>query len=387
MDKSYQLYSLIHKKDWSQVIDLLNQSDKLLDEDGLAVAGVVNIYLEYLKNNFNQSNSDPSKMCDFWKSADIINSKQRLDILNVLEALIGSNLYSDLSSALSESLPTAVRTHDEELITLFLKNGANTSKIDDEDDVNSFGLAIILENLETVKLFFHFFDNIVNKECGFGVNPLQLCMHRNMDICKLLLKNGASMVPVLSSSTHIIPMELFSFPIFNAVYAGNVFLATALLENGADVNQNFEDSRENPFHLVLKHGTLPLHLAVQRSDIEMIKTLINYGARLDEVSGRGHTPLGLAIMTHDDDGDKVADILLNAGCSQNKETIIFFFHRMYMPIFAASFVGKIGIVKRLLEESPSVLNSTASDGSTPLFMAAHGGHLELVKYLLSGKCR
>ena len=44
--------------------------------------------------------------------------------------------------------------------------------------------------------------------------------------------------------------------------------------------------------------------------------------------------------------------------------------------------NKLKDVKKLVERYPVIVNIENSDGSTPLFMAVHEEHLEIVKYLI-----
>jgi len=49
--------------------------------------------------------------------------------------------------------------------------------------------------------------------------------------------------------------------------------------------------------------------------------------------------------------------------------------------------GRLADVKRLLADDPRLLNQKESNGLTPLFLAARGGHSEVVELLLQEKAK
>ena len=72
----------------------------------------------------------------------------------------------------------------------------------------------------------------------------------------------------------------------------------ALLKRGASVEV------EGPY------GRRPLHYAVMKSQLQVTKELLKYGADTMSADGSKMTPIHLAIQDHKQDNDKVASLLI-----------------------------------------------------------------------------
>ena len=98
---------------------------------------------------------------------------------------------------------------------------------------------------------------------------------KNTDLIKLLLAKGAEVTkfPVISPS-----------PLYQAINQGLDEIALLMLAKGADVN----------FASFATSGETPLHLVVKKANLEMLKNLLQHGARLDLKNQNGQTPLDLA---------------------------------------------------------------------------------------------
>ena len=58
---------------------------------------------------------------------------------------------------------------------------------------------------------------------------------------------------------------------------------------------------------------------------------------------------------------------------------------VYPAAHLAAFRGHVSVLKMLVEKANNSANLVALDGTTPLTLAAHAGHLDVVRYLLDGK--
>ncbi|WAR22458.1 Y381-like protein, partial [Mya arenaria] len=107
-----------------------------------------------------------------------------------------------------------------------------------------------------------------------------LSLNKSIDVSKVLLQNGADVQQVMQMQGR--EVLLTTPPLIHAVETDNLFLASILLEHGEDVNQGYGACSHSP-----------IHFAIIRSNSDMVKLLIQYGANLNKRNGRGTTPLAL----------------------------------------------------------------------------------------------
>ncbi len=185
-------------------------------------------------------------------------------------------------------------------------------------------------------------------------------------------------------------------------YAKDLETAELLIENGADVNWQVENSSTPTVlhffaatdntglaELVINHGAdvnvkdrageTPLHETAQEGCINAAKLLVSKGADINAKSGNNKTPLNYAVRPVWD-GDvyrwpqdrtrrrkEVAAYLLECGS--------------VYTIFDIAWLGDLKRVDELIQGDPSLVNAQAS-GETPLFAAIRGGSAEVVEHLL-----
>lgn len=84
-------------------------------------------------------------------------------------------------------------------------------------------------------------------------------------------------------------------PIFNAVNTGNIEIVRTVLEYGADVNEHIDKVDYQSSHVPVLHlgEHSPIHEAVFNNDIEMVKFLVENGADYNRTSS-GETPVEIA---------------------------------------------------------------------------------------------
>ncbi|XP_046554107.1 ankyrin-3-like [Haliotis rubra] len=422
-----QLCRCFQDEDFCKARQMVRERNKkIFDPHKRTVYNLVHFYQTYLNS---KSDGLDILKSDLWKIPLISQSETRLQLLDILRLLLEAGLDANVTTGSETPLMAAVRTHDESLILILLQHGADPNLCDGREEMNAFALSIILNDVSTVEQLLHYGSSINDVCCG-TMTPLQLSMNKSVHISKLLLQSGADIQQVLTMpSAH--EVQIMVPPLVQAVRRGNIYLVSVLLEHGEDVNQTYGD-----------HTETPLHLAVKNSDYAMVEMLIQYGASLNKLSGRGHSALGLTLTSGTTGNNRIARLLLKSGCSRRRDTIISLFQRFYPPIFVACFMGNIDIVDLLIEEDEalcdasrvvcgvqnltlsgasvkkhvsdeeeteverafatkhiqtksklklrpkstnepgSMLNCTASDGCSPIVMAALGGHHDLVKHLL-----
>jgi RNA polymerase sigma factor (sigma-70 family) len=114
-------------------------------------------------------------------------------------------------------------------------------------------------------------------------------------------------------------------------------------------------------------GVMQILKAASTGDLELVKKLLEKDPRLLRAKDRlGNTALILAV---DSGHDEVAELLLNSGVQPD--------------IYEAAAIGKTGLVEKLVNEAPALINSHSPEGFTPLSLAAHFGHVETVKFLIN----
>lgn len=179
-------------------------------------------------------------------------------------------------------------------------------------------------------------------------------LNGNIDIAKILLKNGAQAGAVANDGYT---------PLHFACSNGNLKLFELLIAHGADVKV-----KDNL-------GESPLHMALRRTDPppELIKGLIKHGADVNEQDNESQAPLYEAALSG---STSIIKILLDAGAEINDDDIF-----GTTALHIAAQLGYIEIVT-LLAEAGANLRVQDKKGKTPLSLAAQHGRLDVVRYLL-----
>ncbi|OBT51771.1 hypothetical protein VE04_08327 [Pseudogymnoascus sp. 24MN13] len=124
------------------------------------------------------------------------------------------------------------------------------------------------------------------------------------------------------------------------------------------------------------NGRTPLHRAVVRGSVSMVRFLLNHGAYVEALDQGFYTPWILAAGTH---CDEVSKILIEHGADVNKAGV----DGVHM-LYKAAAGGSVDDVKFLLNHNvnPSILTKY---GWAPLHWAASNGHQECVCMLVAAK--
>ncbi|XP_076684312.1 uncharacterized protein LOC143377171 [Andrena cerasifolii] len=138
-------------------------------------------------------------------------------------------------------------------------------------------------------------------------------------------------------------------------------IANLLLANGCKVNKK-NKNRVNS----------PLHYAAINGEVELVRVLLDKGAKVDARNSHGKTPLHNGVTSRK---TEIVELLLNKGANVN--------HRDNSDITSLHLAAENGtedIIELLLVRGANV-NAKTQDGKTPLHIAVERGYIVIVKYL------
>ena len=139
-------------------------------------------------------------------------------------------------------------------------------------------------------------------------------------------------------------------------------IANLLLASGCKVNKK-NKNRVNS----------PLHYAAINGEVELVRVLLNKGAKVDARNSHGKTPLHNGVVSGK---TEIVELLLNKGTNVN--------HRDNSDITSLHLAVENGtkdIIELLLARGANV-NAKALDGKTSLHVAVERGYIEIVEHLL-----
>ncbi|XP_061170787.1 uncharacterized protein LOC133180263 isoform X2 [Saccostrea echinata] len=192
--------------------------------------------------------------------------------------------------------------------------------------------------------------NLCNR---YGKSPLYKASgNGKLDIVKYLVKVGAKV--------NLCDEEGRS-PLYEASAYGQIETVKYLITAGAEVNLCDEDGRS------------PLYKASGNGRLDIVKYLIKVGAKVNHCNEDGKSPLYEASAYGQ---IETVRYLITAGaevnlCDEDGRS----------PLYKASSKGKLEVVKHLLE-SGAKINFCKKDRKSPLLVASIYGDLETVKYLI-----
>ncbi|KPP73849.1 serine/threonine-protein phosphatase 6 regulatory ankyrin repeat subunit A-like, partial [Scleropages formosus] len=264
---------------------------------------------------------------------------------------------------------------------------------------NSDVLQAILSNVEDNSL-----SLVVNKHAKNGRSPLLLAAEGgHTEVVKVLLQNHAR-VDIFD--------EQGKAALHLAAEHGYEEIADILLSNKAFVNAKTKLGM-TPLHLGAQSGSTclvmllvnthlasidaltlkkqtPLHLAALYGELDVCSALLNMNADVNACDMvRGHLPSMLAEQNHGQ-----SPLHLAAESNHSEVVKLFLNHRPELASLAnvegstcahiAASKGSVAVIRELLKFSKGGVMSAHSKakGSSPLHLAAAGGHKEVVKILL-----
>ncbi|XP_026148512.1 ankyrin repeat and SAM domain-containing protein 6 [Mastacembelus armatus] len=137
-----------------------------------------------------------------------------------------------------------------------------------------------------------------------------------------------------------------------------------LLEWGSDVNFSQKTT-----------GWGPLMVATLSGKVVVAQQLVERGADPDRVNVLSKTAFELAMQLKQRDVKAYLDSITTVRPQTDDE-------RRRPDVFSALKLGNSQLVKEILEEEPSQVNSSNQEGATPLMMAAVSGQLEVVQLMV-----
>lgn len=158
----------------------------------------------------------------------------------------------------------------------------------------------------------------------------------------------AKVMALIAAGEDVNKGDSFGTPLHTAVARGNVEIVKALLEAGANVEAKAVGAAR------------PLHFAALNNQAAAAGLLIAHGAELETLNSQKMTPLMVAAL-----GGKVevTQVLIEAGANIAASN-----QRFSVPELAA-FIGSIPVVQLLLSKGVDINTKNPANGATMLFAA------------------
>ncbi|XP_028389671.1 transient receptor potential cation channel subfamily A member 1 [Phyllostomus discolor] len=259
----------------------------------------------------------------------------------------------------------AAKKNQVESVKFLLSKGANPN-LRNISMMAPLHLAVQGMHNEVVKVLIEHGSTNVNLEGENGNTAVLIaCSKDNSEALQILLKNGAK--PCTSN-------KWGCFPVHQAAFSGAKKCMEILLKYGEEHGFN----RQSHINFVTNGKASPLHMAVQSGDLEMIKMCLDNGAQLELMENGKCTALHFAatqgameivklmITSYSGTGD-----IVNA-VDGNQETML---HR-------ASLFDHHELADYLISVGADI-NSTDSEGRSPLLLATASASWNTVNLLLS----
>ena len=309
----------------------------------------------------------------------------------------------------------AVKYNQASVLNLLLNTHADCNAIDNDENT---ALALACKNGSHVVV-----RMLLSKpECETGSNrigkwpPLSIASDHGFYKCaQLLLERGADTEIQYSQG---------GTPLRHAALNGHLELCQLLLEYGAGPNTSFNGNpilsesiepgkleivktliaRGAKINALNSKDETPLHQASLKGDKALVVYLLDHGTHIDRVNSEGCNPtilvavFGFAeivqlLIDRDEDPQhsasdgwtalhmcwqhaEVTQTLLKNGVDVNKMT-----NRGLTPLHIAAWEGKFEVVKIILSYDPN-LEITTPDGESALTIATFTGHTEVIRLLL-----
>lgn len=232
------------------------------------------------------------------------------------------------------------------MIEYLLSRGANVDARDAEG-LTPLQYASLRNRSPTVELL-----------AGFGARPADLFDAINAGDVRQLLA-------LLRGGANVNASDLFGPPLHHAAAKGRTYIASRLLDAGADLAATGE-----PLHLQA------LHVAALGGHAETARLLIDHGANLEARDAQGRTPLMIAATY----GKlSTAEALLTAGANPYATDTAY----GHTAIHVAAAGGYVDLVSLFVERGVAVNLASAHDGETPLHLAAQSNRLDMISFLVN----
>ncbi|KAG7306284.1 hypothetical protein JYU34_008884 [Plutella xylostella] len=289
-----------------------------------------------------------------------------------------------------------IPSNDREVVKLLIENGANVTLTTKHSHETAFHVCAVAGNNDIMsEMITHMsaadIGRALNKQNSQGWTPLLIACNRgHMELVNTLLSNHAR-VDVFDvegrSALHL------------AAEHGFIQVCDALLTNKAFINSKARNGR-TALHLAAMNGythlvkflirdhnamidvlTLkkqtPLHLAAGNGQIEVCKLLLELGANIDATDEMGQKPIHAAAQNN---FSEVAQLFLQ----QHPNLVMATTKDGNTCAHIAAIQGSVKVIEELMKFDRTGVISARNklNDSTPLQLAAEGGHADVVRVLV-----
>lgn len=283
-------------------------------------------------------------MCCFAApSAEIADLIRRDDLAELKRTLASnSNAVSSADARGMTPLHHAAILGSDEAVQLLLKSGADVKA---RNNFEATPLVLAASSPTKVKMLVAAGSD-VNAQAKSGATPLIIAAGRSgsYEAVKLLLDRGANpnLADAMGTSALIAAayqgetatvklllekgadVKAFSNmkagPLAAAINGNNIDIVRMLIARGADLEASRKFSGQVKHGAITLNGQTPLVLASAHSSPEIVKALLDAGAKVNVQDQRGLSPL-MAAVASDRQEPKVIEMLLKAGADPNAKDI------------------------------------------------------------------
>ncbi len=309
----------------------------------------------------------------------------RNDSLNLVKGMENFNFSPDSSLPL---LHIAIKSQNAEAVRFLLKNGANPDiQANDEymstplmESTNKNQLAVaklLLENHADV--------NIVDKNGDPAINWSAYWGQEEMTA--LFLKYGAktNLKSIHSPNTMFVALKEWNYNIVDLLIDSEIIinktdtLAKQIVKAVKD--SNFQQTRviiSSNKQLVNQRdesGTPIISITAKNGNFEIVKYLVDNGAKINVANPVGQTPLAFAARFG---YENIVKYLLAKDANTNLSDSVY----KLTPLIACSIGGNAEIGKMLIEKGALINQCDGINNHSPLIWASIYGNLAFVKMLL-----
>ena len=270
---------------------------------------------------------------------------------------LGSDLNSRGEGNLTPFL-AAAKYNQPEIIEYLLQIGVpmNQTTVDDHRD-EAIHLASLFGNIATVQFLLRKDFRLLSKPNAQGETSIWKASYGGKtDTIEFLLQQGASVEE--GNNAGLTPLHA-------AVERGLVNVVDFLIAKGAKLDKLTGK----------KSGQLTaMHLAVVSGSLEVLRGLYNLDSSMLEMkNGNGETPLWYASYIGENAAVK---FLLDLGANKRSRC-----NEGWTPLIAAASRDRIGVIDTLYKYAVDFNESTSDEASLPIHIAAGLGNLEAVKLM------
>lgn len=260
------------------------------------------------------------------------------------------------------ALAYAVVVGDVDTCQVLIENGADINRTvgADSDEFSMVRLVISNGTPEILNLFIENKAKINQVDSSGGTPLIYSIIYNNENAFKILVRSGAD--PNLTDLDK-------NPPINYAIYYQLPNIVEMLLSNGADVNA-VDSEGQNALHI------LSMEDEYSEAQLDMAKTLLNYGIDINAETKSKQTALMLAIANGN---SEIARFLIENGCD-----IFIADNDGWNALVYSIYYENADIVDLLLEEGADVYSEFTSDEyvHSAFEMAVSTGNIEIINALI-----